>query len=131
VSARTQVGTADGILIAGFVIGGTTPCTVLVRGIGPTLGDYGVAGALANPQLTLYQTINGTNTQVGYNDDWGQASNAATIATKSSQVGAFSLSQTSKDSVILVTLQPGVYSAQVSGVGNTTGVALVEIYEVP
>jgi hypothetical protein len=129
VSARTQVGTADGILIAGFVIGGTTPCTVLIRGIGPTLGDYGVTGSLSNPQLTLYQTVNGTNTQVGYNDDWGQASNASLVASKSAQVGAFSLSSASKDAVLLITLQPGVYSAQVSGVGNTTGVALVEIYE--
>jgi hypothetical protein len=131
VSARTQVGTGDGILIAGFVIGGTTPCTVLVRGIGPTLTGYGVAGALANPQLTLFQAVNGNNTQVGYNDDWEQASNSATVTAKSSQVGAFSLASGSKDAVLLVTLQPGVYSAQVSGVGNTTGVALVEIYEVP
>ncbi|MDB6168821.1 MAG: hypothetical protein JWM88_1685 [Verrucomicrobia bacterium] len=131
VSARTQVGTDANILIAGFVIGGTTPCTVMIRGVGPTLGNYGVPGVLANPQLTLFQTNNGVNTQVGYNDDWGQAANAGVVATTSTQVGAFDLASGSKDAVILITLQPGVYSAQVSGVGNTTGVALVEIYEVP
>jgi hypothetical protein len=131
VSARTQVNTGDGILIAGFVVGGSTPCTVMIRGVGPTLTGYGVPGALADPQLTLFRTVSGVNTQVGYNDNWSQATNASAVAMTSPIVGAFDLASGSKDAVILITLQPGVYSAQVSGVGSTTGVALVEIYEVP
>ncbi|MDB6092763.1 MAG: hypothetical protein JWM32_325 [Verrucomicrobia bacterium] len=131
VSARTVVGTGEGILIAGFVIGGSSPCRVLIRGVGPKLAFYGVGGALANPKLELYQRVNGTDTLVASNDDWGSAANAATVITTSTQVGAFALDAGSKDAVILVTLQPGVYSAQVSGVGGTTGVALAEIYEAP
>lgn len=123
-SARTQVGTGGDILIAGFVIGGTTSKTLLVRAIGPTLGTFGVTGALVDPRLDLYTG----STLVQSNDNWGGAS-ALTSAFGS--VGAFALSPTSRDSALLVTLQPGSYTAQVSGVGNTTGVALVEVYELP
>ena len=129
VSARTQVGTGASALIAGFVIGGTTPCTVMIRGIGPTLTGYGVPGALADPYLELF--IQGNSTPLNTNDDWSSASNAAAVQAAATQVGAFALTSGSKDSVLLVTLQPGIYSAKVSGVGNTTGVGLVEIYEVP
>ncbi|MDB6126871.1 MAG: hypothetical protein JWM35_767 [Verrucomicrobia bacterium] len=129
VSARTQVGTDASALIAGFVIGGTTPCKVMIRGIGPTLTGYGVPGALADPYLELF--LQGSTTPLNTNDDWSTASNAAAVQAAATQVGAFSLASGSKDAVLYVTLQPGIYSAKVSGVNNTTGVGLVEIYEVP
>jgi probable HAF family extracellular repeat protein len=125
VSARTQVGTGANILIAGFVIGGQTSKTVLIRVVGPTLGQFGVGGVLADPQLALFDA---TPKQIAANDDWG---NDPAIAAAFGKVGAFALPATSKDAALLVTLAPGAYSAQVSGVGGTTGVALVEVYEIP
>ena len=127
VSARTQVGTGAGILIAGFVISGNAPKTVLIRGVGPTLGLFGVTGVLADPRLALFSG----STQTATNAGWGTASNAAQIATTAASVGAFALPANSADSVILVTLQPGTYSAQVSSVSGATGIGLVEVYEVP
>ena len=125
VSARTQVGTGDGILFAGFVIGGTTAKTVLIRGIGPTLGVFGVAGALDDPKLQLFAGA----TLLRENDNWG--GDAQIVATAAS-VGAFPIANlASKDAILLVTLLPGSYTAQISGVAATTGVALVEVYEVP
>ena len=129
VSARAQVGTGDGVLIAGFVIGGSTPCRVLIRAVGPTLTTYGVTGALADPQLELSQTVGGVSTVIATNDNWGGDAQITSVGTA---VGAFALSSaTSKDAAILVTLAPGVYSAKASGVGSTTGVALIEVYEAP
>jgi hypothetical protein len=125
ISARTQVDTGDKILIAGFVITGNVPKTVLIRGLGPTLTPYGVTGALADPQLKLYKG----GAIVTSNDDWG-----GTTVLKSvfANVGAVGLvSDTSKDAAMLVTLPPGAYSAQVSGVNSTTGVGLVEVFVVP
>ena len=130
VSARAQVGTGGDILIAGFVIGGTGSKTVLVRAIGPTLGLFGVTGVLADPKLQLFS---GT-ALIQENDNWGAAANAAQVAATATSVGAFALTLESKDAVLLVTLPPGSYTAQVSGVGSpavNTGAALVEIYEVP
>jgi outer membrane protein assembly factor BamB len=128
VSALTQVGIGGDILIAGFAITGNTPKTVLIRGIGPTLVAFGVGGALTDPKLELYQ---GGTTPLFANDNWGAAPNAAQIAAASINVGAFALASDSKDAVLLVTLPPGSYTAQVSGVNSATGVALVEIYEAP
>ncbi len=124
VSARTRVGTGDEILIAGFSISGSSSRTVLIRAIGPTLTTFGVPGALANPRLELYSGAN----RLLENDDWG---GTAVLATAFSSVAAFALPADSRDAAILVTLAPGSYTAQVSGVGNTTGVALVEVYEIP
>ena len=126
VSARNNVGTGSNALIAGFVITGNAPVQLLIRGIGPTLSTYGVGGVLADPKLQIFDS----NAQVlVQNDDWG---GSAAVAVAASQVGAFPLNDpASKDAALLVTLLPGTYSAQVSGQGGTTGVALVEIYEVP
>ena len=128
-SARTNVGTGGSILIAGFAIQGDAPKQVLIRAIGPSLTQFGVTGVLADPQLALFRQ--GTTQPIQQNDNWLAATNAAQVGLAGAQVGAFNLPATSRDSAILVTLDPGTYSAQVSGVGNTTGVALVEIYEVP
>ena len=127
VSARSSVGTGAGVLIAGFVVKDGTRA-MLVRGIGPTLAAFGVPSALANPRLQVFDS---GGRLVAENDDWGTASNALTLASSAASVGAFALVAGSNDAVLLLTLPPGAYTAQVSGVGNTTGVALVEVYEVP
>ncbi|MES2695272.1 MAG: hypothetical protein V4773_17485 [Verrucomicrobiota bacterium] len=125
VSARTQVGTDSNILIAGFVVGGTTAKTVLIRAIGPALGAFGVTGVLADPRLQLFA---GT-TLIRENDNWGGDAQLTAVGTS---VGAFGIADAgSRDAVLLLTLAPGNYTAQVAGIGNGTGVALVEIYEVP
>jgi sugar lactone lactonase YvrE len=124
VSARTHVGTGENILIAGFTIGGSTPRNLLIRAIGPTLELFGVTGFLANPRLDVF-----SGSSIIYaNDDW--AGEPALLATSNS-VGAFPLSATSRDAVVLVSLAPGSYTAQITGVAGTTGVALIEIYEAP
>lgn len=124
VSARTQVGTGGDILIAGFSISGQTSKTVLIRAVGPTLAAFGVPGALNNPKLELFSG----SSLINENDDWG---GAASTSSAFFSVGAFALPTNSRDAVLLVTLAPGSYTAQVSGVGGTAGVALVEVYEVP
>jgi hypothetical protein len=126
VSARTQVGTGDNILIAGFVVGGSTPVRVLIRAVGPTLGVFGVGGALADPKLEVYDSA---AAKIGENDNWA---GTAALKTAFSSVAAFAFSaDNSADAALVATLQPGSYTVQVSGVNAATGVALVELYELP
>lgn len=128
-SARTRVGTGASILIAGFSIAGDVPKRVLIRAVGPTLASFGVTGVLADPQLALFRQ--GTAAAIQENDSWMAAPNLSQLSLSSAQAGAFALPPNSRDAAMLVTLEPGAYTAHVSGVGGTTGVALVEIYEVP
>jgi len=124
ISCRAVVG-AGGTLIAGFVIDGSTARTVLVRASGPALGAFGVAGALADPELGLYFGP----AELDSNSGWGGDPHVAAAA---AAVGAFAwTSPASHDSALLVTLPPGAYTAQVSGASGDTGVALIEVYEVP
>jgi len=83
-----------------------------------------VAGTLADPQLALYQ---GT-TLVGVNNDWQAASDASDVVTATASAGAFALLNGSRDAALLIDLPAGAYTANVSGVGDTTGTALVEVY---
>jgi hypothetical protein len=129
ISGRAQVGLADNVLIAGFVVNGSGPKTVLIRGLGPRLAAFGVSGSLSTPKLELHTRVNGQDTILASNTAWGGAASLTALFT---QLGAVGLpDSSSKDAVIAATLDPGVYSAVVSGAGSATGVALVEIYEVP
>lgn len=123
VSARNLVGTGDDIMIAGFVVDGTVGKTLLIRAVGPTLASFGVGGTLADPKLEIY---NSSTVKIVENDNW-----SPTLAATASAVGAFPLLAGSRDAALLVTLPPGAYSAQIAGVANATGEALVEVYEVP
>jgi sugar lactone lactonase YvrE len=123
ISARAQV-TAANAIVAGFFIGGTGSETVLIRGIGPTLVQYSTSGVLANPVLTVYDS---NQNVIAANQGW----NAALAATFS-QVGAFALPAGSADCALVLSLPAGTgYTAQVSGLNGSSGIALVEIYEVP
>lgn len=124
IATRGSVGTGSGIMIAGFVLQ-EGPRRVLIRGVGPTLGGFGVSGTLADPEVTL---LLGT-TVVATNDNWGDATNAASIRATAAATGAFALGEGSADAAILVDLDPGAYTVQVNGKGGTTGVAIVEVYE--
>ncbi len=163
ISARSNVGTGDNVLIAGFVIAGTTSKTVLIRAVGPTiaLAPFNISTAVAQPTLTLYDdhsttiaavqswdfTAPGTNGSVEpvYSNDPmathplfslgtsrvlnGTIGLRRAVADDYARTGAFPFTQGSWDSAIVATLPPGLYSAIVSGAGSSTGVALVEVYE--
>ena len=118
-STRGQVQTGDNVMIGGFIIGGSTPKKVLIRAVGPNLANYGVSGVLLDPSLQLFSG----QTPIASIDDWGSASNAAEI-----QASGFA-PVNGKESAILSTLNPGAYTAIVSGVGGGTGVGIVEVYE--
>ncbi|MGH7994723.1 MAG: beta strand repeat-containing protein [Opitutaceae bacterium] len=124
-SARAWVGTGGQNLTAGFVISGNGPEQVLIRGVGPTLTNFGVIDPLSAPQLQLFDS-NGN--QLTSNSGWG---GSAALSNVFSEVGAFSLPSNSQDAALLVTLAPGSYTAVVTGANGATGIALIEIYEVP
>ena len=124
ISARAVVGTGDGNLATGFVVAGVAPRLMLIRAVGPGLTGFGVSGVLADPRITVIPL--GANYSIAGNDNWGgtAALKAAFIA-----AGAFGLDDASKDAAVLLRLPPGGYTAVVGGVGNTTGTAIVEVYD--
>jgi uncharacterized protein (DUF1800 family) len=131
-STRAFVGTDSSTMIGGLVLSpGSGTRRLLIRAIGPTLTSLGVSGVLADPTLTV---LNSSNAVVATNDDWGTpvgttALNATTLSAMFAQVGAFALPSGSKDAAFVADFTPGNYTIQVSGVGGSTGVALVEIYD--
>lgn len=129
-SVRAAVGTGGDILIAGFVVGGSTAQTFLIRASGPALATFGISGALPDPLLRLYAAGSGTSSGLMQgNSGWGGDAQLAAVA---ASAGAFSWgSSATPDAALLVTLPPGAYTAEVSGASGDGGVALVEIYEVP
>jgi len=126
VSARTNVAPGQSTFIGGLVIKGTTPEMVLIRGDGPSLSSFGVIGALSDPQISIFSG----STQIASNAGWGTGTDtAAQINAADAQAGAFPLVAGSKDSALLMTLQPGAYTIVVTSVSNGSGVALVEVYD--
>ena len=128
ISTRAFVQTGENVMIGGFIVQGTGPKRVIIRAIGPELTQYGIADALANPRLELH---NGTGALIASNDDW-QTTILGGIIT-SNQVSDIQNSghapTAASESAIIADLQPGNYTAIVRGVNNTTGVALVEVYD--
>ncbi|WP_221032059.1 immunoglobulin domain-containing protein [Actomonas aquatica] len=125
ISTRAVVGAGDRTAVAGFVVSGSVPKRVLLRGIGPALAGFNVPGALTDSYITL---LKGEEV-VATNDDWG--TNAAAVAEASSTAGAFELAAGSKDAAMVISLEPGVYTLQLTGVDGATGIGLIEVYEVP
>jgi cyclophilin family peptidyl-prolyl cis-trans isomerase len=114
-------------LAMGFVLGGQSARTVLVRGIGPSLAQFNLTDLMADPRLELFD--NNTGQRIASNDDW--AGNLE-IATAAASVAAFPLIDGStKDAVLLITLPPGPYSARVNGANSAGGAVIVEVYEIP
>jgi len=120
VSTRGNVGTGDSILIGGVIVGGNTAKPVVIRALGPSLTQFGVTGVLADPSLQLRD---GNGNLVEANNDWQQSPDATVVS-------ADRLAPLNpKEAAIAPTLSPGNYTALVSGVGRTTGTALVEVYD--
>ena len=117
ISTRGFINTGDDVMIGGFIVGGNEPAKILVRAIGPTLSDFGVQGALQDPTLELHDS-NGMSIS---NDDWRETQEARSSRPR------FRRARTSEPA-ILATLVPGNYTAVVRGKDNTTGVGLVEAY---
>jgi hypothetical protein len=123
ISARNRVGTGDDILIAGFTISGTGTKPLLIRGVGPGLAQFGVAGVLVDPRLDVFDS-NGV--RVAENDNW-----AVSLGSSFATVSAFNLPAGSRDAALIATLPPGSYTAQVRGADGGSGDAIIEVYELP
>jgi hypothetical protein len=132
ISTRGQVGTGANVLIAGFIITGNSPALVLVRAIGPSLTALMVPGALSDPTVTLFSGP----TPIAFNDDWQDPVDPLCASSGHICGGPASIAATFPpsdflESAILIILDPGLYTAIVSGFGGLTGVGLVEVFEVP
>jgi hypothetical protein len=127
-SVRALVGTGQDVLIAGFHLGPGADQTMLIRATGPALAGFGVTGVLADPKLEVFAGA----TKIGENDNWSTPVGGATAVTPAdfTATGAFGLAMGSRDAAFIGRFPPGSYSAKVSGVNTTTGVALVEVYKV-
>src|SRR5437870_4700198 len=120
ISTRLNVGVGDDVLIAGFIVRGPDTKKVILRAIGPSLIAAGVIGAMADPTLELHDS---TGAMIATNDNWQSSAQV-------SEIIASGMAPTDPlESAIVATLQPGSYTAIVRGVNNTTGIALVECYE--
>ena len=129
-SSRGFVSPGASIMIPGFVTSTTSSAATkkfLIRGVGPALQQFGVTNVLLNPTLSV---VDSTGKTVATNDDWEQNSNVDDLRAVTGKL-AFPLAAGSKDAALLVSLASGQYTCLVSGVGDTSGTALVEIYEVP
>ena len=119
ISTRAFVQTGDNVMIGGFIVSGLDSEKVIVRAIGPSLVSYGIANPLQNPTLELHDH---TGAVIASNDNWMSAPNRQEI------INSGHAPSNSLESAILMTLDPGAYTAIVRGVNAETGVALVEVY---
>lgn len=129
-STRALSLTGDDVLIPGFAIQGTGTKRLLIRAVGPTLGvtPFNLGGVMPDPQITLKRWNGTAYDDLAAIDNWVDAPNAAEIENVAGQVFAFAL-QSDLDAAMVVDLAPGTYTAVASGVGDTTGIAIVEFYD--
>ncbi len=123
-STRGSVLTQENVMIGGFILGGTItqPARVVVRAIGPSLGDSGITNPLSNPTLELFD---GNGLSVGFNDNWQDDAGQAL------ELQNLSIAPTAAaESAIVAILPPGPYTAVVAGQSGATGVGLIEVYDV-
>jgi plastocyanin len=128
ISTRSFVQTADNVMIGGFIVQGEGAKTVIIRAIGPELTPFGVPDVLANPTVELHD---GTGALIGSNDDWQTTIIGGIITHDQVQdiINSGLAPTNGMESAIIATLPAGNYTAIVRGVSNTTGVALVEVYD--
>src|SRR5438105_8077030 len=120
ISSRLLIQTGNNVGIAGFVVEGTDPKKLLIRGLGPTLAQFNVMGAMQNPTLELHD---GSGSLITTNDNWKDTQQAEITATQLAPPADV-------EAAILATLQPGAYTAIQTGARGGTGVGLIEIYDV-
>lgn len=126
-STRAKAGSGSENLIAGVAVSGVAPKRVLIRAAGPALDSFGLTGVLRRLQLTLHAG----DTIIAKNDSWSTSADSTAIAQAAAHAGAFAFAPGSADAALLVNLAPGTYTAQVRSLDGTSGVALIEVYEIP
>jgi hypothetical protein len=119
ISTREAVGTGDNVLIGGFIVAGTGSKNVLLRAIGPSLGELGLSGVLQDPTLEMHDA---GGALIASNDDWRETQESAIEATGAAPTD-------DRESALIATLDPGAYTAVVQGKNNNTGIAVVEAYD--
>jgi len=128
ISTRSFVQTGDNVMIGGFIIAGTGPKRVIIRAVGPELSQYGVPNPLGDPTLELHD---GIGALIASNDNWQNTIIGGIIT--NDQVQEIQTSGRApgdpRESAIIADLPPGNYTAIVRGVNSTTGVALVDVYD--
>jgi hypothetical protein len=129
-STRTRIAYLGDSFTLGFNLAGPQRATLLIRGIGPALAKFGLPGALPAPRLE----INSGAAVIAANEGWDKpaagAATAAQIATAAASVGAFALTAGDADTALLLTLDPGTYTATIKGLNGAIGDVLAEIYDV-
>lgn len=128
VSVRTNASSGADALIMGMSLQGTGKRTLLVRGVGPTLANFGVTNAINDPELTIFDT---NQRSVLANGDWSNADFVYELLQATEFVGAFALGAGTGDAATLSLLDPGNYTIQITPTDTNDGEALAEIYEVP
>lgn len=126
-SSRASVSGGEAVMISGIVVSGA-PRRLLIRGVGPSLAQYDIAAPVPDPVLTVTDPH---GAPIAANDNWSAGWDAAAVAAAAKQAGAFDLPSGSKDAALLITLPPGLYTAKVSDSAGRSGIALVEVYDVP
>jgi hypothetical protein len=126
-SARARGEGGERTFTVGFVVSGSLPKAVLIRGIGPALGGFGVPDTMADPQLILYRD----GVAVARNLDWGLTEDPGSVAAAAAAVGAFPLAAGSRDAAILVNLYSGAYTVEIAPQTGAGGQVLAEVYELP
>lgn len=116
-----MVGAGEDALIAGFIVTGHDPKTVVLRALGPSLGEAGVTGTLPDPVITLSDA---SGNVIARNDNWQSGADAAAIA------GDGLAPNDPSEAALRVSLPPGTYTAVVTGVGSTSGLGLAEVFDV-
>ncbi len=129
ISSRGRIETGARQMIVGVSVAGSGHARLLIRGVGPTLGTFGIGRALANPSQTLYWNRNGVQTVVTTNDDWWNSAQADQVRDLGPKLGAFDLGRYSADAVVLALVEPGSYSSVIAPSNDQPGVALAEIYD--
>jgi sugar lactone lactonase YvrE len=127
ISTRGQVGTGANILIPGFAVAGAGQETLLIRGVGPSLGQFNISGTLLPvPVLTVFDS---SGKVIASNKGWGSAATSPPIVAAETAVGAFLLGDNTSDCALILTLTAGTYTAQISSGDGSAGIALAEVYE--
>jgi len=122
ISTRLRFDTGSNVLIGGFIVSGSGPRNVVVRAVGPSLSGSGVSGALADPTLELHGA---SGALISQNDDW-QDDPAQAAQLTAAGLGL----QNAKESGLAATLQPGAYTAIMAGKNQTSGIGLMEVYDI-
>jgi hypothetical protein len=134
-SSRGPVSTGSGVATCGFIVGGEHNALILVRAVGPGLAAFGVSDAIDDPVLRVFDAENGH--LLATNDDWAvplgvdpahPAFDQSDLAGAQELAGEFKIDPTGRDSVVLMVVEPGVYTAQARSENGTDGEAIIEVY---